>query len=177
MRAFADEAGAAAAEHGPLLQDPRFWVAVAFVIFVAATARPIMRAVGGGLDKHADQLRRQLDEARDLRDEAQHFLADSKRRQRDAAEEAEEILKAARAEAERMRVHAAEEMEHAMARRRELALQRIAQAESEAKKEIRDRAVDIAISAAAKTLEAQLQGPAGDALTEAAIKELSQKLN
>ena len=66
------------------LNDPTFWVMIAFVIFVGALARPISGAITAGLDKRADKIHAELEEAEKLREEAQDLLASYQRQQRDA---------------------------------------------------------------------------------------------
>ena len=73
------------------LQDPAFWAAAAFVIFIAATAKPISRLLTAGLDKRADKIRSDLEEAEKLREEAQDLLASYQRKQRDALAEADKV--------------------------------------------------------------------------------------
>ena len=92
------------------LQDPAFWAAVAFVIFIAATAKPISRLLTAGLDKRADKIRSDLEEAEKLREEAQDLLASYQRKQRDALAEAAAIIAHAGEEAARL----AAEAEHAV---------------------------------------------------------------
>jgi len=174
--AFAEEAGHAA-EHPPFWENPETWVAIAFVIFVAATARPIAKALGGGLDSHAAKLSQQLDEARQLREEAQNLVAESKRRQRDAVKEAEDIITAANDEAKRLAEKAAIDLERSVERRRELAVSRIAQAEADVVKEVRERAVEVAIEAASKVLADKLTGDAGERYNDDAIEEIGRHVN
>ena len=78
--------------------DPTLWVAVGFVIFVAAAYKPAAKAVVKMLDGRADAIRRSLDEAASLREEAQQLLAEYQRKQRDAVKETEDMLSRARAE-------------------------------------------------------------------------------
>lgn len=160
-----------------LLYDPTFWVAVSFVIFVALVAKPIARGVLGGLDAHAEKIRAQLDEARELHEEAQKTLAEYKRKQRDAVKDAEAIVSHAKEEAERMRVRADERLQDSIARREQAAKEKIAQAEAAALKQVRGEAVDIAIAAAAKLIEDKLDGKQADALAKQAIDDLPNRLN
>ena len=44
-----------------MLQDPTFWVAVAFVIFVIAVFKPIKGALIGGLDAKIEEIRREVE--------------------------------------------------------------------------------------------------------------------
>lgn len=160
-----------------LLEEAEFWVAVAFVIFVLATFRPISRSMTGALDNRSTQIKQELDEAQRLREEAQATLADFKRKQRDAAKTAEGIMKAAAEEAEIMKQRAEEELARSIKRREEMAVARIAQAEQEAIAEVRNLAVDTAMTATAQLLQQQLASAKGDEIIDQAIKELPQRLN
>ncbi|MBI2978831.1 MAG: F0F1 ATP synthase subunit B [Rhodospirillales bacterium] len=160
-----------------IFDDPTFWVLVAFVIFVAAFAKPIMRAIAGGLDKRADKIRADLDEAEKLREEAQDLLAAYQRKQRDAAKEAEAIVAHARDESERIAAQGKERIEASLARREQLALDRIGRAEAQALADVRAHAIDVAIEATRSYLANRLKGPHAEKLLESAIKELPKKLN
>ena len=65
-----------------LIQDPTFWVAVAFVVFVVLVFKPIKGALIGGLDAKIAEIRQEVEEAEKLREEAQSLLANYQRQQR-----------------------------------------------------------------------------------------------
>ncbi len=159
------------------LSNPETWVAAAFVIFVALAAKPIGRAIAGGLDARAARIRGQLDEARNLRDEAERLLAEHQRKQIAAAKEAEAIIARAREEAERIRAEASANLEAAFARREKMALDKIAQAEAQAAADVRNQAVDVALAAAARLLKENIDAGKADGLIEASIEELDRKLH
>jgi len=159
------------------LNDPTFWVLVAFIIFIAATARPISRLALAGLDKRADKIRADLEEAEKLRQEAQDLLAGYQRKQRDAIEEAEAIVAHAKEEAERLAQQGIERLEAALERREKLTLERIAQAEAKALDTVRTKTVDVALDATRDFLSHKLKGKQADALIDAAIKDLPGKLH
>jgi len=159
------------------LASPETWVAVAFIIFVAAAAKPMFRAIAGGLDARAAKIKAQLDEARALRDEAQKLLDEHRRRQQEALREAEAIVAHGQAEAERLRRETAANLEAAFARREKMSLDKIAQAESQAVADVRHHAVDIAIAAAARLLADSIDAAKGDQLIQQAIAELDRKLH
>ena len=131
-----------------MFESPEFWVAVGFVVLVVGAARPAMRAITSGLDARGERIRATLDEATKLREEAQHLLADYQRRQRDAMKETEEIVAHAREQAARLTEQASSDLDAAMKRREQLALDKIAQAEAEALREVREISVDLAVAAA-----------------------------
>jgi F-type H+-transporting ATPase subunit b len=160
-----------------VFHDPTFWFLVAFVIFIGAIWRPVSRGVGTALDSRAGKIRSDLDEAEKLRVDAQDLLASYQRKQRDAAKEAEAILSHARDEVGRMRVRAAADLERFVARREQMAVERIELAEASAVAEIRALAVDIAIDAASSLIEASMQGDRADTLIESSIEDLSGRLH
>jgi F-type H+-transporting ATPase subunit b len=160
-----------------LLRDPEIWVAAAFIIFVALTAKPIGRAIAKGLDGRAAKIKAQLDEARALRDEAERLLAEHQRKQIAAVKEVEAILARAREEAERVRRESAANLEAALARREKMAMDKIVQAEAQAVADVRNQAVDVAMAAAAKLLKEGIDAGKGDELIDSAIKELDRKLH
>ena len=159
------------------LQDPAFWAAVAFVIFIAATAKPISRLLTAGLDKRADKIRSDLEEAEKLREEAQDLLASYQRKQRDALAEAEAIIAHAGEEAERLAVQERDKLEAALERRQKQAIDRIAQAEAQALDLVRAKTVDVALDATRDYLAKELKDNQFDALTDAAIKDLPGNLH
>ena len=159
------------------LSNPETWVAAAFLIFVVLTAKPIGRAIGAALDARAAKIKAQLDEARSLRDEAERLLAEHQRKQIAAVKEAEAILARDREEAERINREAAANLEAAFVRREKMALDKIAQAETQAVADVRNHAVDIAMAAAARLLKQSIDAGKGDELIDSAIKELDRKLH
>jgi len=159
-----------------LLADPEFWVMVAAVIFVVAVWKPARKALLGALDERGARIRAELDEAKKLRDEAEQLLAEYRRKEQEAAAEAALIIAHAREEAERIAAQSARNLEQALARRQQLAEERIAQAESKALEEIRAVAVDAAIAAARNVIVAEIDEERGAALLDAAIAALPQQL-
>ncbi len=177
MQAFAQDTAAAAAEAVPFHHHAEFWVAVAFVILVVAIARPVMRIVAAGLDNRAATIRNQIEEAQRLREEAQELLASYERRQRDAVKEGERLMEQAREEAARIATQSSADLERALKRREQSALDRIAQAEAAAVAEVRAVAIEVAITAAREVISGEMSAAKGNALVDAAIKELPEKLH
>ncbi|SOD99692.1 F0F1 ATP synthase subunit B [Caenispirillum bisanense] len=161
----------------PFYADPTFWVAIALLLVIVAFARPVLRAITAGLDTRAAQIRTKLEEARKLREDAQALLAEYQRKQRDALGEAEDIIAHAKAEAERVRADAEVALEESIRRREQQAMERIANAEAEALRQVRNQAVDIAIAAAGRLLQDNLPAAKADALVEQTIRDLPAKLH
>lgn len=159
-----------------MLESPEFWVAVSFVLFLVVVGKKAMSALGGMLDDRTEQIRKQLDEAQNLREEAQAELANYQRLQRDALAEAEEIISHAKEEAARIREEAKTDLAERLKRREEQAMDRIAQAEAQALQDVRAQAVDLAIAATAKLLEDNVDDGVRERLVTDAVESLPTRL-
>ncbi len=161
-----------------LIHSPEFWVAIGFVILIGVMAwLKIGKMIGSALDARADKIKSSLDEAAELREEAQHVLAEYQRKQRDAIKEMEEMLVRARDESKHLAEEAAQNLDRAMERREEMARDKIVQAEAEALQEVREIAVDVALAAARKLITDGLDEAHAGQLFDAAIAELPDKVH
>lgn len=161
-----------------MINDPTFWVATAFVaFFIVLVYLKVPGSVGAQLDKRADKIRTDLEEAEALFKEAQDLLASYQKKQRDAAKEAEAIADHAKEEAARMLESGRKRLEDSLARREQLAKDRIAQAEAAAIDDVRIRTVDIAMDATQAILAKGMVDAKSDAMIDDAIKELPSKLH
>ena len=154
---------------------PDISVAIAFVIFVVLVAWKGTKKLTAGLDQRADAIRKQLDETQNLREEAQAALASYQRQQRDALAEADEIVAQAKADAERLKVQAENVLTATIKRREEQAVERIAQAEAIAIKDVRDQAIELAIGVATKIITEKMTKTVQNELVKDASEDLMKK--
>ena len=171
----AEAAGAAAS--GGFFTQPETWVAVAFVIVAALLVRPMSRAIAHQLDARRDAIKNRLDEAERLHKEAQALLSDHQQRLRDAQRDATDMLASARADAERVRAEGERDLDDMLKRREQQALGRIAQAEADAVREVREVAVDLAMAAARRIIAEGMTPEKASALADKSIKDLGDKLH
>jgi F-type H+-transporting ATPase subunit b len=158
--------------------DATFWALVALVIFAGIVVYlKVPGMIGKSLDERADRIRRELDDARRLREEAQQLLADYQRKRTEAEKEAGDIIAAAKREADQLLTEAHGRTEEYVARREALAELKIGQAEREAVNEVRASAVDIAVEAARALLAAKVDAKAGADIFKASLQEVKSKLN
>jgi F-type H+-transporting ATPase subunit b len=158
--------------------EPETWVAVAFVILMALFAYlGVHRTVLTALDKRAERIKAELDDARRLKDEAAALLAEYKAKRGTAEREANEIISNARAEAERIATEAKAKMEDFVARRTKTAESKIALAEAQALADVRAAAANAAVTAASTILTQSVKGSVADDLLAKGIAEVRAKLN
>ena len=173
-------ASPAFAAEGPFfsLGNSDFTVLIAFILFIGVLVYfKVPALLGGMLDDRAETIRKELDEARALREEAQTVLAEFERKQKDVAEQAERIVAQAKEEAQLAADQAKKDLEASIARRLQTADEQIASAEATAVREVKDRAVAVAVAAATQVLASQTDAARGASLIDEAIETVGAKLH
>jgi len=166
-----------AVAHAAFYEDSQFLVLVAFVITIALIGKTVYQKISVSLDERSEEIRRNIEEAIRLREEAQDLLASYERKQRDAANEATEIIEQAKREAEYLAQKATTDMNTLINRRKRQAKDRIAQAEITARDEIFTAAINVALEASSRILNDKVSGKKGDELIDKAIKDLPSLLH
>ena len=82
-----------------------------------------------------------------------------------------------RAEAARLAKDGAEKLEETLKRREQLAVEKIAQAEADAVREVRAMSVDIAVAATRSLIASNMDAAKSGAMVDEAISDLSKKLH
>ncbi|WP_342627350.1 F0F1 ATP synthase subunit B [Nguyenibacter vanlangensis] len=159
-----------------MLHEPRFWSAVAFVLFFVLFGRKLWAPLAAALDGRAARIRADLDEAARLRREAEQMLEDATRERETALAEARALVEHSLAEAARIAEAAKREAEAVALRREQMARDRIAATERSAVREVRQAAIDVAVAATRDVLAAALPVEAGAAIIDRAIADLPSAL-
>ncbi|MCR9149479.1 MAG: F0F1 ATP synthase subunit B [Rhodobacteraceae bacterium] len=173
-------ASPALAASGPFfsLRNTDFVVLIAFLVFIGVLVYfKVPGLLGGLLDKRAATIKSELDEARALREEAQAVLASYERKHKEVEEQAERIVATAKREAEAAAEEAKAKLAMSIDRRLKAAQDQIASAEAAAVREVRDRAVSVAVAAAGDVLSKQMKAADRNKLIDSAIGEVETKLH
>lgn len=173
-------AGPAAAASGAFfsLRNTDFIVTLAFIGFVALLIYfKVPAKIGALLDQRAEGIRKDLDEARRLREEAQEIYSSYERRQREVAGQAEQIVANAKREAEAQAAKAKDDLKTSIERRLKAAEEQISSAENDAVRAVRDRAVQTAVAAASELLGQQVEKGQRSAGIDDAIADVARRLN
>jgi F-type H+-transporting ATPase subunit b len=173
-------ASPAMAATGPFISlgNTNFIVLIAFIIFVGILVYAgVPGKITGMLDARAEQIRRDLDEARALREEAKTILASYERKQKDVQEQSDRIVASAREEAMAVAEQAKADLKLSIARRVAAAHDQIASAEAAAVRAVREQAVSVAVAAAGDVLARQMTAEAAAASIDAAIMQVDAKLH
>lgn len=173
-------ASPALAAKGPFvsLANTDFVVLISFLIFLGVLVYfKVPTMLMGMLDRRADAIQSELDEARALREEAQTLLASYERKHLEVKEQAERIVATAKADAATAAEEAKADLEASIARRLAAAQDQIASAEASAVREVRDQAVSIAVAAAGEVIAKQMSATDANKLIDDAIGEVETKLH
>ncbi|MBC6436725.1 MAG: ATP F0F1 synthase subunit B [Rhodobacteraceae bacterium] len=153
-----------------------FVVLIGFLLFLAILFYfNVPSMLGGLLDGRARQIQAELAEARALREEALSILANYERKQRDVAAQSERIIAHARAEA--IAEQASADLQASITRRLHAAEDRITNAEQSAVREVRDRAIEVAVAAAAQVIADQTSTADQNRLIDSAIADVEARLH
>ncbi|UWQ91033.1 F0F1 ATP synthase subunit B [Aliisedimentitalea scapharcae] len=168
------------AASGPFLSlgNTNFVVLLSFLLFIGILLLvKVPSLLGGQLDKRADGIQEELNEARALREEAQTILASYERKQQEVQVQADAIVAAAREEAALAAEQAKADLAESIERRLAAAQDQIASAEASAVKEVRDQAITVAVAVADKVISAQMTAASANKLIDAAISDVDTKLH
>lgn len=173
-------ASPALAASGPFfsLTNTNFVVLIAFIIFIGVLLYfKVPGLIVAKLDERAEGIKSELEEARALREEAQTLLASYERKQKEVQAQADRIVKQAQEEANAAAEQAKLDLKTSIERRLAAAVEQIASAEAGAVKEVRNKAVSIAIAAARDVIAQQMTAADGNKLIDEAIGVVEAKLH
>ena len=155
--------------------DSEGWVYVSLTIFflIAIFYAKGHRTIASKLDERIADTRRSLDEAHQLRAEAEALLADAKKRQAATHADAEQILAHAKVEADQIVEKARVDADTLIERRGKMAEDKIAAAERTAIADVRAKAASAATAAAAMLIAQRHDARADKALVDRTIAGLN----
>jgi F-type H+-transporting ATPase subunit b len=157
--------------------DATFFVAVSFFLFVGFVIWiGLPRSILNSLDERSLQIKKELDEARKLHEEAQSLLAKEKRKLEKCDTEVQEILKRASEQALLLSENSKKLLEEEVIRKQKQADLKIIQARDEAIREVRSKATDISVLIAKEYLRENIDDQISSDIIDKSIEELKSKL-
>jgi F-type H+-transporting ATPase subunit b len=162
------------AEPTALGVGPTWYVAASMLVLIlfAIFGAKVHKIIGGGLDSSISEIRKQLDEARALRAEAEALRKEYADKIAGAEKDAEAMIAHARTEAEAIVAKAEADTSDVIARREKMAAAKISAAERAAVEDLRSRAADAAARAAQGLIRANHSVAADKTLVNEAISSI-----
>jgi F-type H+-transporting ATPase subunit b len=157
--------------------DATFFVALSFVLFVifviwAGLPSTIIKS----LDDRSEQIKKELDEARILHEEAQKLLATEKRKLEQCDEEVKYILKQASEQAALITEKSNSLLKEEIQRKQKQADLKIAQARDEAVREVKAKASELSLIIAKEYLKENIDDNVASDLIDKSISDLKDNL-
>ncbi len=159
------------------LQDSNIWYLFSFIIFVGIIIKFGLPAFNKLLDTRIEQIRKDLEEAENLRVEAQEMLAQYQRKHRDAVKESEKIISTAKENAKQFKEKAEAELEEIIKRREAQLEDRLERMKQNAINEIQAHAADLAVNATKQIIIDKLDKKANSQLVEQSIMNIENNIH
>ena len=169
-----------AASYAPMfsLTNTDFVVAIAFFIFLGVLIYfKVPRIIANLLDKRADNIRSEIDEAHKLLEDAKSLLAKLEREHKENINKAQEIIEDAVLNSKKMIEDSKSEIKNAVSRKIQLAERQIETNEKEILKSIKDDLIDVAFQLAQKEIEKKIDLKLANLITKGSITEIESRLS
>lgn len=174
----AEAAGEAHPEPSALGMTATAWVSLAMLVLLAIVAwKKVPAAIGASLDAKIASIKAELDEAKALRDEAEKLRSEYEAKLAAAAKEAEAMKARAEAEANLIIEDARANATALVARRQQMASDKIAAAERAAVADIRATVAKAATGAASSLISDVHNADADKAIVDGTVAMLGRALN
>ena len=160
-----------------MIVDATFWVAIAFIIFIAALVYlKIPQKINSLLNNMIEDIRNELDEAEKLKKEAKNLLNESQEKLENAQIGNEQIIKNAREESEKLIIEINNKFFQTLENRKKITEQKIVQMKEDAIKSIKDISIKIAIESVTKLIKTSINKSKLDTLFEENLNQAKNTL-
>ena len=157
--------------------DATFFVALSFVLFVVFVIwAGLPSTIIKSLDDRSEQIKKELDEARILHEEAQKLLATEKRKLEQCDAEVEDILKQASEQAALITEKSNNLLKEEIQRKQKQADLKIAQARDEAVREVKAKASELSLIIAKEYLKENIDDNVASDMIDKSISDLKDNL-
>ena len=158
-----------------MIIDATFWVAIAFIIFIAVLVYlKVPQKINSLLNIMIEEIKNELNEAEKLKKESKNLLNESQEKLENAQKENEQIIKNAREESEKLIIEINNKFFQISENRKKITEQKIAQMKEVAIKSIKDTSIKIAIESVTKLVKTSINKSKLNTLFE---KNLNQAKN
>ena len=159
------------------LANTDFVVAISFFIFVGVLVYfKVPRIVVNLLDKRANTIRKEIDDANKLLEEAKSLLAKSERQHKDNILKAEEIINSAENTSKKLLEDSKLDIKLLVSRKLDMAKKQIESNEKKVFNSIRDEIIDSAFKLAEESINKKLDKNISNQITKESINEIGTKL-
>ena len=159
------------------LSNTDFVVAISFCIFIGVLVYfKVPRIIVNLLDKRANTIRKEIDDANKLLEEAKSLLAKSEREHKDNILKAKEIISSAENTSKMLLEDSKSDIKLLVSRKLDMAKKQIEANEKKVLNSVRDEIIDLAFKLAEDYINKRLDKNTSNQVTKESINEIGSKL-
>jgi len=152
--------------------DATFWVAISFFLFVGLLIYfKIPQKIGSTLNQNINEIKKQIDDAEKLKEEAVNILNNSEKKLSNSKNEIKAMIDKANEDSEKNILKTNKAFHSLMEVRKKNAEQKLKQMKDQALKEIKNESIKIAISSVEKLLKNSIDKSKLDKIYLSSIEE------
>ena len=160
-----------------MIINATFWVAVSFFIFIGIIFYfKIPQKVYQSLEETIKKIKKEIDDAETLKDEAKNLLSDYETKTSKVKNEANLLIQKAKEEAKTNMIKLNEEYHNSMENRKKIAEQKIRQLKMQSIKDIKNFAINVAIISTEKIIKNSIDKKKLDKIYISSIEEAKKIL-
>ena len=159
-----------------MFSDPQFWVAVSFILFIAAIFNPVRKILTSSLDAQIKDIKNKIDEVENLKNEAQKALDELKDRETKVEKEIQNLNLESEKRIAELKDISTTKLTDQIEKRKILAENKIEQLVRDTNNSIKNYISSIAIEATKNILIQNLNKDKKSALIEESITEFNSVL-
>ena len=156
-----------------MFSDPQFWVAVSFVLFIAAIFNPVRKILTSSLDAQINNIKIKLEEVENLKNEAQKALDELKERETKVEKEIQNLKLESDKKISELKNISSLKLTDQIKKREILAENKIEQLVRDTNSSIKNYITDIAIKTTANILKNKLTKEKKSELINESIQDLN----
>ena len=159
-----------------MFSDPQFWVAVSFILFIAAIFNPVRKILTSSLDAQIKDIKNKIDEVENLKNEAQKALDELKERETKVEKEIQDLNLESEKRIAELKDISTTKLTDQIEKRKILAENKIEQLVRDTNNSIKNYISSVAIQATKNILIQNLNKDKKSALIEESITEFNSVL-
>ena len=159
-----------------MFADPQFWVAVSFILFIAAIFNPVRKILASSLDAQINDIKNKIDEVENLKNEAQKALDEIKDREAKVEKEIQNLKSESEKRIADLKDISSTKLTDQIEKRKILAENKIEQLVRDTNNSIKNYISSVAIETTKNILLQNLSKDKKSALIEESITEFNSVL-
>ena len=159
-----------------MFADPQFWVAVSFILFIAAIFNPVRKILASSLDAQIKDIKNKIDEVENLKNEAQKALDELKERETKVEKEIQNLNLQSEKRIAELKDISSSKLTDQIEKRKILAENKIEQLVRDTNNSIKNYISSVAIEATKNILIQNLNKNKKSVLIEESISEFNSVL-